>query len=336
MTITMVDEEDNLEPIIDDELELEITSEDLLEFKRFDHYLAAKCPTLSRSLLKKLYKDGSISGDIPPELKKMPPAGSKIFIKVPPPISEKAYAENIPLDIVFEDDYFLVVNKKAGMVTHPGAGNVSGTLVNAALHHCPEMVEMADAMRPGVAHRLDKGTSGLIILAKNQKALEELMLLFSSRQIEKTYQALVMGARVNPIGTINKTIGRHPNNRLKMAINVEGGREAITHFQVLKNYEKVTYLQIKLETGRTHQIRVHMAQELKHPILCDPLYGNPKQNILQLGEPFRELIGDYPHPFLHAQKLKFIHPFTKEEMEFEAEKPEIFLKTLELLDGGTL
>ncbi|TDJ09554.1 MAG: RluA family pseudouridine synthase [Deltaproteobacteria bacterium] len=336
MTITMVDEQDGLEPITSDEIELEVTPEDLLEYKRFDHFLVAKCPHLSRSLLKKLYTGGSISGDIPPELKKMPPAGSKIFIKVPPPLVEKAVAEDIPIDVIFEDEHFLVINKKAGMVTHPGAGNITGTLVNAALHYCPQMVEMADTMRPGVAHRLDKGTSGLIIMAKDQKSLEPLMLLFSSRQIEKFYQALVMGTRINPVGKIITTIGRHPTNRLKMAANIKDGREAITNYQVLKTYEKLTYLQIQLETGRTHQIRVHMAQELRHPIFCDALYGNPKQDLQRLGQPYIELIGDNPYPFLHAQKLKFVHPFTGKEMEFEAEKPEIFLKTLELLDGGNL
>lgn len=324
------------EQVIDDEIELEVTPEDLLEYKRFDHFLAAKCPQISRSVLKKLVQSGAITSETVFELKKMPPAGTKIIVKVPPPISEVAKAEDIPLDIIFEDEYFIVINKKQGMVTHPGAGNHTGTLVNAVLHHCPEMQEMADAKRPGVVHRLDKGTSGLIIMAKNQKSLEELMLLFSTRNIEKYYHTLVMGTRINPIGRIVTTIGRHPTSRLKMAINMEGGREAITNYQVLKTFNKTTYLQIKLETGRTHQIRVHMAQELKHPVLCDPIYGNPKENMQRLGEDFKGLIGEHPYPFLHAQKLKFIHPFTKEEMEFEAEKPEIFLKALELAENGNL
>jgi len=336
MTITMVNEQDNLEAIIDDEIELEIGPEDSLNFKRFDHFLAAKCPHLSRTFLKKLFQNGSISSDFAMELKKMPPEGTKIFVKVPPPLSETAMPENIPLDIIFEDEHFIVINKKAGMVTHPGAGNVSGTLVNAILHYCPKMVEMADAKRPGVAHRLDKGTSGLIIMAKDQKSLEELMLLFSTRQIEKYYHTLVMGTRVNIVGNITTTIGRHPTNRLKMAANIKGGREAITNYQVLKTFDKMTYLQVKLETGRTHQIRVHMAQELRHPILCDPLYGNPKENLQRLGKPYKSLIDNYSYPFLHAWKLKFIHPFTKEEMEFEAKKPELFLKVLELAENGNI
>ncbi|RLA64100.1 MAG: RNA pseudouridine synthase [Epsilonproteobacteria bacterium] len=336
MTITMVDEQDNLESIIDDEIELEVTPEDLLEYKRFDHFLAAKCPHISRSLLKKLFQNGSITSDVTLEIRKMPNPGTKICVKVPPPLPEKAVAENIPLDIIFEDDHFIVINKKAGMVTHPGAGNISGTLVNAILHHYPKMQEMTDAKRPGVAHRLDKGTSGLIIMAKYQKSLEELMLLFSSRQIEKYYHTLVMGTKINPVGSITTTIARHPTNRLKMAANVKDGKEAITHYQVLKTFEKMTYLQIKLETGRTHQIRVHMAQELRHAVLGDSLYGNPKQDLQRLGDPFKSLIGDYPYPFLHAQKIKFIHPFTKKEMEFEAEKPEIFLKVLELAQNGNL
>jgi 23S rRNA pseudouridine1911/1915/1917 synthase len=176
---------------------------------------------------------------------------------------------------------------------------------------------------------LDKGTTGLIVVAKNQKALEELVTMFALRKIEKTYHTLVMGTDLSKSGTIKSTIGRHPTNRLKMAANVSG-KEAITHYKVLSSFKKMTYLQVKIETGRTHQIRVHMAQILRHPILCDPLYGNPGENLTRLGPKFKKIIGDYPFPFLHAKTLSFDHPFSGEKMSFDVDPPKIFLDTLSL------
>ena len=312
-----------------DEIELEISPEDISFFKRLDLYLCAKCPHLSRSVIKKVFEAGGITSSTKLELKKMPKAGTSLILKIPPPIPTKAIPENIPLSIVFEDEHIIVVNKPAGMVTHPGAGNYTGTLVNAILYHCPKLQESSLNNRPGIAHRLDKGTTGLIVVAKNQKSLEELVTMFAARTIDKTYHTLVMGTSLHRSGIIESTIGRHPSNRLKMAANVSG-RNAITHFKVLETFKKMTYLQIKLETGRTHQIRVHLSQVLKHPILCDPLYGNPGENLNRLGPKFKELIGEYPYPFLHAKTLSFNHPITGEKMNFDVELPKIFLDTLRL------
>lgn len=312
-----------------DEIELEVTPEDISSYKRLDLYLAAKCPHLSRSVIKKIFEAQGITSSIKLELKKMPKAGTALILKVPPPIPSKAIPENIPLSIVFEDEHIIVVNKPAGMVTHPGAGNYTGTLVNAILYHCPKLQESSLNNRPGIAHRLDKGTTGLIVVAKSQKSLEELVTMFAARAIEKTYHTLVMGTNLPNSGTIKSTIGRHPTNRLKMAANVSG-RDAITHYKVLSTFKKMSYLQIKLETGRTHQIRVHLSQILRHPILCDPLYGNPKENLIRLGLKFQELIGEYPFPFLHAKTLSFDHPITREKMYFDVDPPKIFLDTLQL------
>ncbi len=312
-----------------DEIELEINPEDISSFKRLDLFLCAKCPHLSRSVIKKVFEAGGITSTSKLELKKMPKIGTSLILKIPPPIPSTLIPENIPLSIVYEDEHIIVINKAAGMVTHPGAGNYTGTLVNAILFHCPKLQESSLNNRPGIAHRLDKGTTGLIVVAKSQKALEELVTMFAARTIEKTYHTLVMGTSLANFGTIKTTIGRHPTNRLKMSANVSG-RDAITHYQVLNTFKKMTYLQIKLETGRTHQIRVHMAQILRAPILCDPLYGNPKENLSRLGPKFKELIGEYPFPFLHAKTLSFNHPITGERMNFDVDPPKIFLDTLKL------
>ncbi len=319
----MEDQEDS------DEIELKIIPEDLTSFKRLDHYLCSKCPHLSRSVIKKIFEAGGVTSSEKLELKKMPKPGTELVLKIPPPIPSKAIPENIPLSIVFEDEHLIVINKEAGMVTHPGAGNYTGTLVNAILFHFPKLQESSLNNRPGIAHRLDKGTTGLIVVAKSQKCLEELVTMFAAREIEKTYHTLVMGTGLTASGTIKSTIGRHPTNRLKMAANVSG-REAITHYKVLNTFKKMTYLQIKLETGRTHQIRVHMSQILRHPILCDPLYGNPGENLNRLGPKYKELIGDYPFPFLHAKTLAFKHPFTGLQMNFDVDPPKIFLDTIKL------
>jgi len=312
-----------------DEIEFEILPEDLTSFKRLDLYLSSKCPHLSRSVIKKIFEAGGITSQVKLELKKMPKAGTILNLKIPPPVPSKAIPENIPLSIVFEDEYFIVINKPAGLVTHPGAGNYTGTFVNAILYHYPKLQESSLNNRPGIAHRLDKGTTGLIVVAKSQKSLEELVTMFAARKIEKTYHALVMGTNMPAAGIIKSTIGRHPTNRLKMAANVSG-RDAITHYKVLESFKKISYLQIRLETGRTHQIRVHLSQILRHPILCDPLYGNPSENLTRLGPKFKELIGDYPFPFLHAKTLSFDHPFTGEKMHFDVDPPKIFLDTLKL------
>lgn len=298
------------------------------QFKRLDQFLAKKLPDQSRSFIKDLFNKGEISASTKLELKKLPPVGTEITVKIPPPRPADAQPENIPLDIVFEDEHLVFVNKPAGMVVHPAPGNYTGTLVNAILHHCPDLKGVGDQKRPGIVHRLDKGTSGVMVVAKDQKTHEGLVKLFSTHDIERIYEALVMGGRIPTTGKLESTIGRHPQNRLKMAANVRNGKEALTHFSVIDYFDKFCHMQLKLETGRTHQIRVHLSQLLHRPILCDPLYGNPKEHLQRLGNDYKGIIKNYEFPFLHAKVLGFVHPITKEKLHFEVKPPQIFQDVL--------
>ncbi len=322
----------------DDELiELILTEEDLKDYKRLDIYLSKNLKDLSRNFIKNLFQKDLIKLSIESpyqgkfELKRMPPVGSIIQIEVPPPAPSDAIAEDIPLDILYEDEHLIIVNKEAGMVVHPAPGHPTGTLVNAILYHCQDLSGVGDQKRPGIVHRLDKGTSGVMVVAKTQKCHEGLVLLFSQHNIVREYQAIVMKTKMPAGGQVESHIGRHPTNRLKMASDVRGGRWSKTYYKVLENFQHCTLVSCTLETGRTHQIRVHMSQDLKAPLLMDPLYGNPKEHSKRLpGEVAREF-KDYPHPFLHAKKLGFIHPITKEELLFETELPQIFQDTLHAL-----
>ncbi len=322
----------------DDELiELTLTEEDLKDYKRLDIYLSKNLKEISRNFIKNLFQKGliTLSEESPYqgkfELKRMPPAGSIIQIEVPPPAPSDAIAENIPLDILFEDEHLIIVNKEAGMVVHPAPGHPTGTLVNAILYHCQDLSGVGDQKRPGIVHRLDKGTSGVMVVAKTQKCHEGLVLLFSTHDIIREYQAIAMKTKMMAAGEVESHIGRHPSNRLKMASDVRGGRWSKTYYKVLENYKHCTLVSCTLETGRTHQIRVHMSQDLKAPLLMDPLYGNPKEHIKRLPGEVSRFFKDYPHPFLHAKKLGFIHPITKEELLFETELPTIFQETLAAL-----
>lgn len=315
-----------MENIENQDFFIEITESDLIENSRLDTYLVSKLPQFSRSVIKNIFKKGNIttSSNIKLELKKMPPLGVKIHIVPPEPVPCTAKAEDIELEIIYEDQYLVFVNKPAGMVTHPAPGNYTGTLVNAILHHCPDLKGIGDQKRPGIVHRLDKGTSGVMVIAKTQKCHEGLVNLFSKHDIERRYETIVLGRKISGHGTIESSIGRHPNNRLKMAANVRKGKKAITHYKVLKFYEKFTHMEVTLETGRTHQIRVHLSSMLRKPILCDPLYGNPKQDLIRLDGSYKDILKDYPHPLLHAKSLGLKHPITNEDLYFEVEPPEVF------------
>lgn len=246
--------------------------------------------------------------------------GDKIIITVPDAKPMEAKAENIPLDIVYEDDDLLVVNKPKGMVVHPANGNWEGTLVNALLYHCGDSLSgINGVIRPGIVHRIDKDTSGLLIVAKNDMAHLGLAEQIKEHSFSRAYEAVVYGNIKEDSGTINAPIGRNPKDRKKMAVVMKNSKPATTHFEVINRYGNFTHIRCVLETGRTHQIRVHMASQ-GHPVAGDEVYG-PKKVIT-------ELHGQC----LHAKKIGFVHPRTKEWLEFESPLPEYFTKFLVKLD----
>ena len=237
--------------------------------------------------------------------------GDRVEITLPDPVEYEALPQDIPLDIVYEDESLLVVNKPKGMGVHPAAGNYTDTLVNALLFHCKDSLSgINGVMRPGIVHRIDKNTSGLLMVAKNDNSHNFLAEQIKEHSFKREYEAVVYGNVKNDLGTVNAPIARHPVKRKQMAVAV-GGREAVTHYEVLERFDGFTHLRLKLETGRTHQIRVHMAY-MGHPVAGDDVYG-PKKVITSLNG-----------QCLHAKVLGFIHPDTKEYMEFDSQLPEYF------------
>lgn len=313
------------------DFEITVTDSDREEFKRLDVFLATRLPQFSRSTIKRLFEDEEISSATKLSLNKMPPAGTIIEVEIPPPVPTDLVAENIPLEILFEDEHLLIVNKPAGLVVHPAPGHYTGTLVNAVLFHCPDLKGIGSEKRPGIVHRLDMGTSGVMVVAKEQKTHEALVGLFSTHDIERRYEALVIGNPRDLTGTIETTLGRHPQNRLKMAVNVKNGKRAVTHYKVLERFPNCSHVELKLETGRTHQIRVHLTSILQTPILCDPLYGAGSSHLQKLPEAIRNKLKDYPYQLLHAKILGFKHPITGEMLHFTSPPPPIFQDVLELL-----
>ena len=313
---------------------LTITPEDKEKYKRLDLYLSEKIDGYSRTFLKNLFTKGQIvvseESAVQPnlELKKMPPVGTIIQVLVPPMLPSVAEPENLPLEILYEDEHLVFVNKPAGMVTHPAPGNYTGTLVNAVLYHCKDIVGVGDTKRPGIVHRLDKGTSGVMVIAKTQACHEGLVLLFSTHDIERVYEALVMRHRCQSYGSIESLIGRDPKNRLKMKTGTTRGKTAITHYKVVNIFERHLHMEFKLETGRTHQIRVHSADILKMPIICDSMYGSPNEQMMKLGMDYKEVVDGYSYPYLHAKILGLVHPITNERLRFEVPPPIEFRKLL--------
>ncbi len=315
----------------DKTIQITITDEDINNYKRLDAFLADKIEGLSRTLIKKLANDGHLTSDDKFELKKMPKSGTTLVFSPPEIQDTELMAEDIPLEILFEDEFLIILNKPAGIVVHPAPGNYTGTLVNAILFHCKDLKGIGNEKRPGIVHRLDKGTSGIMVVAKEQKTHEGLVDLFSKHDIERKYEAICLGSRLPQKQTLESLIGRHPNNRLKMTTNISNGKKAITHMSVLEEFERFTHVELKLETGRTHQIRVHLSELLNSPILNDPTYGRTKEEQRFFNKPLKDLIAPYEHPFLHAKVLGFIHPITKQKLHFRQEPPKIFTDTIELL-----
>ena len=288
---------------------------------RLDAFLAARLPELSRSRAASLVQDGRVTVNGRRASKSCRLTGGEtLSVDLPEqPADTSLTAQAIPLDVVYEDDDVIVVNKPAGLVVHPAPGHPDGTLVNALLHHCGDSLSgIGGEKRPGIVHRIDRDTSGLIIAAKNDAAHAFLSAQLSDHTLARTYECLVTGSLKQDSGTVNAPIGRHPADRKKMAV-VAGGRPAVTHWEVVARYPGVTHLRCRLETGRTHQIRVHMAH-IGHPILGDTVYGAKK--------PVPGLTGQC----LHATGLRFIHPRTHEPVELTCPLPEEFTRMLAKLE----
>lgn len=242
-----------------------------------------------------------------------------VNIKIPAPVKYEAKAENIPLDIVYEDEFLLVVNKPKGMVVHPAAGNYDNTLVNALMYHCKDSLSgINGVMRPGIVHRIDKDTSGLLIAAKNDFAHIALAEQIKEHSFTREYEAVVFGNIKNDEGSVDAPIGRNPKDRKKMCVISKNGKNAVTHYSVITRYKGYTHIKCRLETGRTHQIRVHMAY-IGHPVSGDAVYGVKNEKVNFVGQ------------CLHAKKIGFIHPSTKKYLEFDSELPEYFNKYLNKL-----
>lgn len=311
---------------------------------RLDHYLTTQYPDQSRAALQRWIREGrvTVDGDVVTKTGFALEEGMAVLVDAPntPPPPSAVQAQEIPLDILYEDDDLIVINKGAGMVVHPAAGHADGTLVNAVLHHAPEMAGVGGEKRPGIVHRLDRGTSGVIVVAKNDAAHRNLQAQFKARTVYKEYIALVEGGVTPPEGMINAPIGRHPVDHMRQAIlppdaetGESEGRDAVTEYHTTATYHALaqhgagrmtfTLLRVVLHTGRTHQIRVHLAWR-KHPVVGDVTYG-PKKARLPIDR-----------PFLHAHLLRFRLPTSGEEREFVAPLPPELTKLLDALDAASV
>ena len=291
--------------------------------ERLDLFVARRTPSLTRSRVRRLIDDGlvTVDGRTAAKAGVKLGAGQQVQVTVPPPQPIDLEPEAIPLNIVFEDEDLLVVDKPAGLATHPSPGHSRHTLVHAVLAHCPDLSGIGGKQRPGIVHRLDKDTSGLIIVAKHDAAHLSLAQQLKERRVEKRYLALVEGRPEPPEGVIDAPIGRHPQHRKRMAV-VEGGREARTRYRVVREVAGRSLVEVSPEHGRTHQIRVHLAA-IGHPVIGDPMYGR------RGGRP-----SSLRRQFLHAQRLAFRHPRTGERLELEAPLPEDLEKALAELERG--
>ena len=290
-----------------------LTVEDEYASQRIDKYLSEKMENISRCAAQKLIDDGNVRVNFIIVTKNYKvKAGDRVVVTVPEPKTLEAKPENIPLDVRYEDSDLLVVNKPKGMVVHPAAGNFDGTLVNALLYHCKGSLSgIGGVVRPGIVHRIDKDTSGLLIVAKNDMAHVSLAEQIKAHSFTRQYQSVVYGRFKAEEGVIDAPIGRHPTDRKKMTVTTKNSKNAVTHYKVIEEFKEFSHLALKLETGRTHQIRVHMSY-MGHPVAGDPVYG-PKKVIEYLGG-----------QCLHAGLIGFRHPRTREYIEIESELPSYF------------
>ena len=290
------------------------------EGQRIDRYLSDELEDRSRSYIQKIMKEGYVKVNQKPVKSNYRLSfGDSVEVTLPEAKEPDIVPENIPLDILYEDQDIIMINKPKQMVVHPAPGHYSGTLVNALMYHCgDELSGINGCMRPGIVHRIDMDTTGSLVVCKNDKAHQSLSEQLKVHSIRRIYVAIVHGNIKEEEGTVNAPIGRHPTDRKKMAINYKNGKDAVTHYKVLERFGQATYVECRLETGRTHQIRVHMAS-IGHPLLGDTVYGSSKNPYHLEGQA------------LHAMILGFVHPRTCEYMEFTAPLPEYFVKLLSKL-----
>ncbi len=299
---------------------------------RLDKYLNDTFSEFTRSHLQNLIEKGlvTVNGNTTKCGHKLHD-GDHVAMIIPLPEPSKINPENIPINIVFEDESLLVINKPAGMVVHPGAGNWQGTLVNALLYHCKTLSGINGVLRPGIVHRLDKNTSGLMVVAKNDHSHVNLSRQFESKSIVRTYQAIVWGVPKETTGEIETNIGRNPRDRKKMAVLGQSGKNAITDYKILENFIYLSLLQLILKTGRTHQIRVHL-NHIHHPVFGDPEYNGRKSQInrlpLQIQRRGMGLLKIIQRQALHAKTLSFIHPVSQQKVVFDSELPEDMAQVL--------
>jgi 23S rRNA pseudouridine1911/1915/1917 synthase len=298
---------------------------------RLDRFLADSLPDSSRSLIQKHIEVGAVSIDgAPPKRGAKTPvrAGSTIRYAPPPPEPTELVAEDIPLHILWQDEWLLVLDKPAGLVVHPALGHRRGTLVNALLHHVKDLRGIGGELRPGIVHRLDRDTTGVMVVAKDDEAQRALVEAFKSRKVEKRYLAIVHGLPSPKSATIDTKYGRHPSDRKRFSSKVAEGKRAITHYEVKEVFAGASLLDVRIDTGRTHQIRVHLADR-GHPLVGDRVYGGRARAIRDPRT--KELLLSFPRPALHAQRLAFPHPRSGEMLSFEAPIPEDLLGLLEAL-----
>lgn len=337
----MTDPTPSTDPIDDDALTLVVS--DMSAGDRLDRVLATAWPQFSRTRLKALIEAGEVTVDdqLVLDASHKVRAGAIITFTEPPAIDADPIPENIPLDIIYEDDDLLVINKDADMVVHPAPGHLTGTLVNAVLYHCGDRLSgIGGVKRPGIVHRLDRGTSGLMLVAKNDIAHIALQAQLSDRTLGRIYHCITFKAPMPPKGQIDAPIGRHPTHRLKMTIAGKDGRQALTHYQTLETYgNAAAYIECRLSTGRTHQIRVHMAS-MGHPLWGDPLYGAAattiraalKRDGFDSGQ--IEALLNFPRQALHAAEIHFVHPHTGTAHSYTAPAPDDFANLVEQLRVG--
>jgi 23S rRNA pseudouridine1911/1915/1917 synthase len=300
---------------------------------RLDLFISSQLEGETRAAVQRLIESGNILVDgHPARASQKLKGGEQVTVEIPPPAEAAPKAESIPLEVLYEDHDLIVINKPAGMVVHPGPGNSSGTLVNALLAHCTDLSGIGGELRPGIVHRLDKGTSGVLVAAKNDRAHQGLSAQFHVHSVKRIYQALVFGNPPEDSGKIEGIIGRHPTERLRQSLKARHGKHSVTRWRVKERYGRISLMELRLETGRTHQIRVHLT-ESGFPLLGDPLYPDGGR-VNNLADPrLKKMITSLGRQALHARTLGFIHPVTGEYLEFSSPLPEDLQALCDYLSG---